>query len=326
MAAKKYFYNPETCTYEPVRKRKTNVFIGLMGFVLVSFALASLITIVFNTYYDTPSEARLKKENRNLEIHYANLAKSIEETDQMITVLEQRNNNLYNKIHETRSGQKELLGDGLISPSFDALYTKGGKDKSILETFGKQIDQLSGQTKSSNSSLSLVSKKALDKNELLKFIPTIQPINNNELTALASGFGKRMNPYHHGIMDHEGIDFTAPIGTQVMSTAGGKVIFSKISTADTGYGTRVDIDHGNGYITRYTHLNEIFVKPGDVVEKHFVIGTVGTSGGTIAPSIHYEIIRNGKKVNPVNYFIQGLSESDFVIILELALRENQSLD
>lgn len=326
MASKKYFYNPETCTYEPVRRRKTNIFIGFLSFLVVSFLLAVILTAVFSFSYDTEREAELRVANNELEEHYRVLSSSLDEANQMMTVLNQRDHNLYNNIYETKGGKKELIGEGILPESFDELYRNGFQNKKAVKEFYSQVKLLQEQTNKSNKEIISLISLAINKSNSMKYIPTIQPIVNPGLNSLASGYGKRMNPFHHGIMDHEGVDFAAPKGSPIVSTAFGTVKYAKLSESDTGYGSRVDIDHGNGIITRYTHLDEIFVSVGDEVSRSMVIGTVGLSGGTIAPCVHYEVIRNGNKINPVNFFIQDLNENDYLTILELALRENQSLD
>jgi murein DD-endopeptidase MepM/ murein hydrolase activator NlpD len=143
---------------------------------------------------------------------------------------------------------------------------------------------------------------------------------------LVSGFGTRINPFHKGKYKHPGIDFAAPRGTAVVAAAGGRVIDINKSDLQAGYGNSVDIDHGHGFITRYAHLETITVKQGERVAKKVVIGTVGNSGGSIAPHLHYEVIYEGEPVNPLKYMIEGLNSYDYSRLNALNNKQNQSLD
>ncbi len=326
MATKKYFYNPQTCTYEPAKTRKADVIIGFLSFAVVSVLFAIVLTVVFNKYYDTPTEAKLKKDNRELSTNLSQLTSGLSEVNQMMVDLRNRDAIISEGIFETKSTPASPIGEGILPAVDENIYKKGFNDQKVVDEFYRQIEELKENSNKSNTNLTNIASFAVEHLEALKYIPTIQPIDNPEQTALASGFGKRMNPYHHGMMDHNGVDFTAPVGTPVWSTAEGKVIKVIMTDVKSGMGNRVEIDHGNGIITRYGHLNDINVKEGQLVKQQTQIGTIGTSGGTIAPSVHYEVVKNGKKVNPINYFIKGLTENEYLAILELAMRENQSLD
>ncbi|MDH5379586.1 MAG: M23 family metallopeptidase [Cyclobacteriaceae bacterium] len=325
MAQKKYFYNPQTCSYEPVKIKKSDLFFGFSAFGIVVLLFAVILTILYNTYFDTEIEAQLKAENKGLKTHLVTIKKEQGEIDQMLEVLKQRDQQIYQMIYEDNSSNQKLSSQSIIAGLDDEINSSGYSNP-LINDFKSKIEQINFNALSDLQELSKLAKNKLTDPQAINFIPTLQPIENPNLNALVSGFGKRMNPFHHGIMDHHGIDFTAPRGSEVFSTAQGTVKSVKITDANTGYGNRIEIDHGNGLLSHYAHLDNISVKVGQKVLKGEVIGTVGTSGGTIAPSIHYEIIRNGKKINPINFFIQNLSEKDYITLLELAHRENQSLD
>ncbi len=122
---------------------------------------------------------------------------------------------------------------------------------------------------------------------------------------------------------HTGCDFSAPQGTPIYATGDGKVV--KVKTNYRGYGKEVEIDHGYGYITKYAHMKEFAVKNGARVKRGEIIGYVGNTGSSTAPHLHYEVIKDGKKVNPMHFFYQDLGAEEYETLLELASRENQSL-
>ncbi len=326
MARTKYYYNPETCQYERVRITTSDVVFNFLGLCTAALAFAVVIMVIFNNYFDTPREAQLKKDNKELKTHHATMLSSLNEIEAMREVLIQRDQNIYGELYNGEAMEGKLIDDGVL-PQYPArLADNGFSDQKALNSFGRNISLITNNVRSDLPLLTESMDNAVTNINSFEYIPTIQPIDNPELNALVTGFGKRINPYHHGLVDHEGIDFSAPRGTPVFSTGSGKVVFIKESDVKTGYGNRVEIDHGNGFITRYAHFDDIFVKKGQEVKKGETIGTVGISGGTIAPCIHYEIIQNGEHLNPINFFIEGLTEAEYVKLLELALRENQSLD
>jgi murein DD-endopeptidase MepM/ murein hydrolase activator NlpD len=154
-------------------------------------------------------------------------------------------------------------------------------------------------------------------------LPPVQPWNNDKLI---SGFGMRVNPFHKGLYEHPGVDITMPRGTSVIASSSGTVRQVKRSNLQAGYGNYIEIDHGHGFVTRYAHLEEIKVKLYERVAKGSVVGTVGSSGGSIAPHLHYEILRDGRNVDPVTYMIEGLTSEDHHVMKVLSRKKNQSLD
>jgi murein DD-endopeptidase MepM/ murein hydrolase activator NlpD len=123
---------------------------------------------------------------------------------------------------------------------------------------------------------------------------------------------------------HEGIDLTAPRGTKIFATADGVVLQAGYTTG--GYGNKIVIDHGYGYRTLYGHCNDIAVKPGQKVKRGDVIGTVGSTGLSISPHLHYEVHVNGRKVNPIHYYANDLSAAEFEHMIDLLSKADPSFD
>jgi murein DD-endopeptidase MepM/ murein hydrolase activator NlpD len=188
----------------------------------------------------------------------------------------------------------------------------------------ERIDKLKRQMYIQTRSYDEVIQLALNKVDMLASMPAIQPITNKELSRLASGFGYRIHPIYKVKKMHWGIDFSAPRGTPIYATGDGVVKLAKNSYLKTGYGNQVEIDHGYGFVTKYAHMQKFVVKKGENVKRGQLIGYVGSSGGSTAPHVHYEIIKNGKKINPIQYII-NVSDEEYRILHELASRENQSL-
>ncbi|MEP2771944.1 MAG: M23 family metallopeptidase [Fulvivirga sp.] len=328
MARIKYYYNTDTCQYERAKVTLSDVFLNLMGFLSVALVFAVAILLVYNAYFESPSEIQLKKENKELKSHYNTLQDEMDEVSEVIAALEDRDNNIYRKIYEAEPLADEIRQAGSGGAElYKRIMDKGLADEKLVVSTFKKIDKLKKKARIQNQSFDEIMHLAKEKEGLLSSLPAIQPIPNPELTRLSSGYGMRINPFHKGRVKHEGIDFAAPRGTPVYATGNGEVTFTKDnSTLETGYGNYIEIDHGFGYVTKYAHLDGLNVSIGDQVKRGQVIGYVGSTGGSVAPHVHYEVIKDNKKIDPINFLIQKLNDQEYNQLVTLANRENQSLD
>jgi len=119
----------------------------------------------------------------------------------------------------------------------------------------------------------------------------------------------RIHPIHRIWKLHEGMDFTARTGTKIHSTGDGVV--EKVKSSRRGYGNQIIINHGFGYKTRYAHLSKHLVKVGQKVKRGQVIGLVGTTGQSTGPHLHYEVIKNNKPIDPINFYFEDLSPKQY---------------
>src|SRR5690606_4349019 len=191
----------------------------------------------------------------------------------------------------------------------------------------QKLDKLMVQLKIQKNSLDTIFAKANSRADMIASIPSIKPVRidllSKNLSAM-SGFGIRLHPVHKVDRLHAGIDFTAPTGTSIQATGNGKVI--KAELGRVGYGNHVVIDHGYGYTTLYGHMATIAVREGDIVKKGEKIGTVGNTGTSTAPHLHYEVRVKGNPVDPVIYCMDDLTPQEYQVLVERASLENQSFD
>ena len=320
----KYYYDTETCKYERIRTSRWDVFMNVLGFAVLVLVAGICLVIVFDTYFESPKAAKLKKENEELHFYYDMLSKEMGRANEMLTSLQERDNNVYRTIFEAEPIPSSVrsAGVGGVDRYKDILEHGLESDELIASTF-QRIDQLDRQLYIQSKSYDDLLGLAEDKSEMLASIPAIQPVSNKELRRLASGFGMRVHPIYKVKMMHPGIDFSAPQGTPVYATGGGKVV--EVKTSLSGYGKQVIIDHGFGYRTRYAHLQEFNVENGQRVERGQNIGLVGNTGTSTAPHLHYEIYREGERVNPIYYFYQDITAEEYEVLVQLASIENQSL-
>jgi murein DD-endopeptidase MepM/ murein hydrolase activator NlpD len=165
---------------------------------------------------------------------------------------------------------------------------------------------------------------AKNKALLLASIPAIQPISNNDLKRLSSYYGYRIDPFYKVKKFHEGVDFSAPTGTEIYATGNGTVVDCGRSRG--GYGNVIIIDHGFGYKTRYAHMHSFEVKEGQKVTRGQVIGTVGNTGKSTSPHLHYEVWKNNRRINPINYFFNDITPEQYDEMVALSQRPSQSMD
>jgi murein DD-endopeptidase MepM/ murein hydrolase activator NlpD len=231
---------------------------------------------------------------------------------------------VYRVIFEAAPIPSTIRGAGIGGANRYKHITDKGlyKEELLVSTFEK-IDKLKKQMYIQTKSYDDIIQMAKDKSKMLAAMPAIQPISNKELNRLASGFGMRMHPILKTRRMHTGCDFAAPRGTLVNATGDGKIITVKRSFG--GYGNEIEIDHGYGFITKYAHLDDFKVKVGQKVKRGECIGFVGNTGRSTAPHLHYEIIKDGKKIDPVHYFYKDINEAEYEKLLELSSQENQSL-
>jgi len=325
MAKVKYYYDSENLAYRKIIT-KTRKKIGVVLLFLVASALFGLLSfiILLNTpYFETPKNKKQAREIENLKLRYAILNKKMDEVEDVIEFIEERDNNLYRVYfnaspipeEERKSGFKEV----------DRYKDLEGYDNSQLVTnTTKRIDVLRKELAIQSKSLDDILKMAKAKDKLLAAIPAIQPVRNENLKSMVSGFGYRTDPFTKARKMHEGMDFTAKTGTPIYATGDGVV--ERADNTASGFGNHIVIRHGFGYETLYAHLSRYKCRSGQRIKRGDIIGYVGSTGRSEGPHLHYEVHKNGKVVNPLNFYYGNISAVEYVAITQLANQENQSFD
>lgn len=324
MASVKYSYNPKTFRYERARLSVRDLLWYVTGVLFAGMFLCGGMVAVHDSLMESDAERDLRHENRMLEKHKPILQQQLGEIDVALAGLKEQDKVLYASLFN-RKPPETTLPASVISKE-KALLADASGFRELLGQLTEKAQQL--REKSVETSIIFGNKIRLTTAHLdfIGSIPSIQPIVNTRLDFLVSGFGERINPFHKGKYNHPGLDFAAPRGTEVFVTAPGYVISVKRTNLQAGYGNYVDVNHGNGFITRYAHLDEISVRTGQKLTKGKVLGTVGSSGGSIAPHLHYEVIRDGDQVDPAHYLMEGLTSEQHKSLLTLSHVQNQSLD
>lgn len=317
----KYVYDPENLKYEQLDKNLKSRVLRIFSWVGASLFLGLLIVVLYSLFFDTPRERELRQENIALSEDYKFLTQKYSRIDTVLDELQNIDQNIYRTIFEA-----EPLKDSTdYESTFEGFLRLIKLDnKTIVYNTKDELDKVFHDVQLKENEFSFLMQNINRKAEELKSIPGIQPIYNPDLSRLASGYGNRMHPFYKIQKLHEGIDFTAPTGTDVFSTGDG--VIKALERTRRGKGNTIIIDHGNGYESLYSHLDGFNVRHGQEVKRGDVIGTVGNTGLSTAPHLHYEIRLNGEPVNPVNYFFLELSPEQYDKIIDISINSGQSFD
>lgn len=320
----KYYYDTENLAYHKIKPQKRKK-VGYALLFLIASALFGFLcfVVLMNTpYFETPKDKIQAREIDNMKIRYSILNKKIENIEQVAADLEERDNNLYRVYFNSAPISNEKRRGIIDIERYKEL--EGYNNSDLVINTSKKVDGISKALAFQSKSLDEILKLAKAKDKLLSAVPAIQPVKNEDLRQMASGFGYRTDPFTKARKMHEGMDFTAKSGTPIYATGDG--IVAKADNSLSGYGNHIEISHGFGYLTLYAHLSKYKVRPGQRVKRGDIIGFVGSTGRSQAPHLHYEVHKDGKVVNPINFYYGNISAAEYVAISKIANQENQSLD
>ena len=319
----KYYYNTHLLRYEkletPLRVKLLRVF----GFIAAALVTSGIISYFAFQFIGSPAERLLRAENERLGARYQNLIEQTRELQQQMQELEKRDNEVYRSIFEAEPIPDSIRAVALEKQK-EVAMVENMEDDELLKSIQLSLTRLSNRIEAQNKSYKQIAGLINNKEKILASTPAIQPVSNKDLNRIASGFGYRIDPIYKTVKMHAGLDFTAPQGTPIYATADGRVTTAGYS--DGGYGNHVVLNHGYGYETLYGHMVRIKARNGQRVKRGEIIGYVGTTGKSTGPHCHYEVHKNGQKLDPVYFFYNDLSPQEFDELLKRAKASNQSFD
>ncbi|MBK6639829.1 MAG: M23 family metallopeptidase [Bacteroidetes bacterium] len=323
MPKAKYYFNTNSLKYEKVVIPWGKRILRVLGFVTTAIVFSVVIVAIAYAYLDSPKEKQLKREISQLTLQYEILQQRFEHVDNVLKDIQHRDDNIYRVIFEAEPipATVRKAGYGGVN-RYKAL--EGMENSDLIISAARKLDELTKQLYVQSKSFDEIVELAKDKSHMLASIPAIQPVSNKDLTRIASGFGYRIHPIYKTSKMHEGIDFTAPVGTDIYAAGNGNV--KEVVYGDRGYGNYVLISHGFGYETLYAHMSKVNARPGQKVQRGDVIGNVGSTGASTAPHLHYEVIKQGLKINPINFFYNDLTPEEYEKMIEISSQSNQSFD
>ena len=323
MAKTKYFFNEKTLSYEEHKLTPGQKLFRFLMFLVSALALTVIFVFLLFTFFDSPKELMLKRDLSEYQLEYKIMNDRLVNMQKVMSELANRDDNIYRVIFEAEPIPMSIREAGIGGVDRYANLEGYSESKLLIET-AKKMDKLTSEMYVQSKSFDQVFAMAKNKEKMLSSIPAIQPIRNIQLDRISSYFGYRVDPFYKVKKFHEGVDFAAPKGTPVHVTGDGRVIVERRSLG--GYGNEIMVDNGFGYVTLYAHLSAFKVKKGQLVKRGQVIGLVGNTGKSTGPHLHYEVRKDGKAINPINFFFNDLTPAEYSKMLDLSKIPTQSMD
>ena len=324
MSKVKYYYDTKTLSYRKIERSFRQKVKDSIVVIAASGILAALFFVLYTIVIDSPKEKKLIRENLALQIQYNLLNERMDNMAVVLDDMQNRDDNIYRVIFESDPIPSSVRNAGFGGANrYKEL--EGYESSELLIETQKKLDILSKMAAVQSKSFDDVKNLALDKEKMLAAIPGIQPVANKDLKRMASGYGRRIHPIYKVRKMHWGMDFSAKTGTPIFATGDGKISNDR-KIGGSGYGKYIVIDHGYGYQTLYAHMSKLAVRKGQRVKRGDVFGYVGNTGRSAGPHLHYEVVKDGKKVNPINFYYSDLTPEEFEQMIEISNSINQSFD
>ena len=323
MPQTKYKFNPDSLSFDKIRLGIRALLLRFLAYFIGSVLVALIYWVVFASFFDSPKEKALKREVEQMTIQYGLIHREMATVESVLEDLQKTDDNLYRTIFEAEPIPSTLRDGGIGGVNrYEAL--EGFNNSNLVIETANRLDKIRKKVYVQSKSFDDLINMAKNKEEMLQSVPAIIPVSNKDLTRTASGYGWRIHPIYKISKFHFGMDFTAPLGTEVYATGNGTVI--ALLSAQRGLGKHIIIDHGFGYKSIYAHLSNFNVRVGQKVLRGDIIGYVGSTGTSVVNHLHYEIKLNGVNVDPVNYYFEDLNSAEYERMIEIASKTGQSFD
>jgi len=319
---KKFRFNPETLNYEQIEHTLSYRLKRFLMYILTGVFSGIIFFFIFNYLVESPREKQLVRENKRMESQYKLLDRQLDGYQAILSDIQQRDDNLYRVIFQ--ADPIPLSVRKTITPNteyYDDLLKQ--TNASIIVSTTQKLNEIRKQLYVQSKSFDEVAELVRENETRLAHIPAIQPVLNKDLRRVASGYGWRIDPVYGIRRHHNGMDFSAPIGTEIFATGNGTV--TQVGFRQ-GFGNTVEIDHGFGYKTLYAHMSKMIAKPGQKVTRGEVIGLVGNTGKSTGPHLHYEVHYRGVVQNPQNFYFLDLSPEEYDLMVQLSNNAGQMFD
>jgi len=323
MAKIRYHFNTRSLKIEKVQTTLKQKIFRVLSVFATGLVFATAVLVLAYNFIESPKERVMQREIEQYELQFKILNDRLEQVQKVVTDLQDRDDNIYRVIFES-----EPIPSSVRKAGFGGAdrYSKleGFKNSEIINNTTRKLDLITSQLYVQSKSFDEVFALAKRKEELIAAIPAIQPVSNKDLRRIGSYFGYRTDPFYKVSKFHEGIDFTATVGTDIYATGDGVVM--QVERSYGGYGNIIIINHGFGYETVYAHLSKMGVRRGEKVKRGQVIGQVGNTGKSTSPHLHYEVHKGGKPVDPINFFFNDITPEEYKLMIEFSQQPSQTLD
>jgi murein DD-endopeptidase MepM/ murein hydrolase activator NlpD len=323
MAKPKYKFNPESLSFDKIRLGARAILLRALAYIVASLLIGIILNFLYGIFFDTPKEKALKREIAQMTLQYDLVHREMGNLEKVIEHLQETDDNLYRTVFGAEPVQSTQRQGGVGGVNRYSELEGFNNSRIVMET-EKKLDEIRKKVYVQSKSFDELILLAKEKEDMLRSIPAIIPISTKDLTRIASGFGLRIHPVYKISKFHAGMDFTAPLGTEVYASGDGTI--ESVLSSKRGMGNYIVVNHGFGYSSVYAHLDRFNVRDGQKVHRGDVIGYVGNSGMSVAPHLHYEIKLNNVNVDPVNYFFNDLTAAEYEAMIEVASKTGQSFD
>lgn len=307
-----YRFNKQELEYNKIELTSKSV----VKFIIGQLILGLLSIILLSAFLNTPKEIKLIRELDALKNEYYVIDKKISDVQYLLEVLEQKDSMIYQSLFSSVDNNKTFETQH---------YTEyRGIFYDTVSRMENKLANIEMRLEHANYRFRKIIVDISKNDERLSHTPAIQPINNTDLRRTSSGFGMRIHPIYKTKKMHHGMDFVAEVGTPIYATADGIVEIA--SNSFYGYGKYVRIQHNDDYKTAYGHMYELLVKRGQQVKRGDIIGTVGNTGLSTGPHLHYEVIYKGRHVDPINYYFHDLTAEQYIEMVRISNSIGKSLD
>ena len=320
---KRYIFNQLTQNFEVLEMPRWRELLRHLLVFLAFLGIAFLFGILLFTFFKSPKEKMQDRELEFMKLQYEILNDRLDNMEILMTDMEQRDNNLYRMMFEADPiPRSERLSGFSGADRYADLY--GYMNSGQVVSAARKLDVIASQMYHQSVSYDTLFAMARNKSEMLTHIPAIFPLKEVEIKYVSSFYGHRPDPIYKVTKFHGGMDFSAPMGTEVYVTGDGVV--ADVDKSLWGYGNMVTVDHGFGYVTRYAHLQSSVVRKGQKLKRGQLIGFIGNTGKTTGVHLHYEVRKNNVPINPINFFFNDLTPDEYEQILEQSTLPTQTLD
>lgn len=319
----RFRFNPETLSYQRVEvtgRRKLFRFVAFMGLLLsISFG----ILLLRDRSFESPRAESLTAQQQQISYELNLMNRDIEFYERQLNRVAFNDDHIYRVYFEVQPWTSSMRNAG-VGGDNNYAWLNQHKYANLLKQTYRNVAQIERKLVMQSTSFDEVINLAWNKEERMAARPAIQPVSMKDLTRFGSSFGRRFHPILKVVRPHEGIDLTAPMGTNIYATADGVVL--QAGYRPGGFGKKILIDHGFGYRTLYGHCDEVTVTSGQQVRRGEIIGKVGSTGLSKSPHLHYEVHVNGRPVDPVNYYASDLSNTEYDRMIGMLSEADPSFD
>ena len=310
---KTYKYNSKNLSYDEIKITYKKVLLKIL--FLLTFGIVFYFIISYT--FESPEEKRLKDNIFIMWTDIQIITNRIDGLESILNEIETKDSVIYKSLFET-APSFNTFAEEINSKKYNSNYVK------FIEETHQRLKKIQHKITEEYGSYEEIEKLALQRVDFLKCVPAIQPISNKDLRRTASGWGWRIHPIYKIRKFHYGLDFSAKEGTPIFATGDGEVEF--LQKGDKGYGNVIIINHGYGYKTLYGHTSKFNVKIHQKVKRGDIIGLVGNTGTSTGTHLHYEVFKNGQRINPINFFFNDLTPTEYERMIEISNSMNQTFD